>query len=88
MMKSFSVGHRLYLSVLAVFLIFAVSFIIFQWNRERYYKIVLLESKLQDFNGLMNGAIHDMGGIRESELDKYVKSRGIKDIRVDRKSVV
>jgi signal transduction histidine kinase len=82
MMKSFSVGHRLYLSVLAVFLIFAVSFIIFQWNRERYYKIVLLESKLQDFNGLMNGAIHDMGGIRESELDKYVKSRGIKDIRV------
>lgn len=82
MMKPFSVGQRLYLSVLAVFLVFAAAFMIFQWNRERYYKIDLLESKLQMINVLMYESVQKSDGVNEEALDQYVKSRGIKDIRV------
>ncbi len=38
MFKLNSVGRKLYFSVLAVFLVFAVSFIVFQQAREKQYK--------------------------------------------------
>lgn len=81
-MKSFSVGHRLYVSVLSVFLVFAVSFIIFQWNREKHYKIVLLESRLQDFNTQLYQAINESGGVHEQFLSQYVAHHGMGDMRV------
>ena len=49
-MKTTSVGTRLYISVLAVFAIFAAAFIIFQHAREREYKIDTLDIRLQDYN--------------------------------------
>lgn len=39
MLKTNTVGRKLYFSVLAVFLVFAVSFIVFQQTREKQYKI-------------------------------------------------
>lgn len=42
-----SVGRKLYFSVLAVFLVFAVSFIVFQQAREKQYKIGTLTIKLE-----------------------------------------
>ncbi len=81
-MRSFSVGHRLFATVLAIFLAFAVSFIIFQWNREKQYKIDLLESKLQDFNARMDEAIHNMDSLSEPALARYVSRHGMKDMRV------
>lgn len=82
MMNTFSVGHRLYASVLAVFLVFAFSFIVFQWNREKHYRVLLLETKLQDFNERLDDAIHDMGGIDEQAMEAYVGKNGMKDLRV------
>ena len=42
------VGTRLYVSVLSVFIVFAVAFIIFQHAREREYKINSLNARLKD----------------------------------------
>ncbi len=82
MMKSFSVGHRFYVSVLAIFMVFAVSFIIFQWNREKQYKVDLLEGKLQDYNIRMDDAIHYMKIFNERSLVDYVACQPRKDLRV------
>ena len=45
-----SVGKKLYLSILSVFLVFAVAFIVFQQEREKQFKIDTLNLKLQDYN--------------------------------------
>ncbi|MBM6992460.1 MAG: histidine kinase [Prevotella sp.] len=81
-MRSYSVGQRLFASVLTIFLVFAVSFIIFQWNREKQYKIELLESKLQDYNDRMDEAIHHMDTLEEATVADYVRRHGMKDMRV------
>ena len=49
-MKKISIGHKLYLSIMAVFLIFSIAFIVFQQNREKQYKVHTLELQLQIFN--------------------------------------
>lgn len=46
----FSFSRRLFLSVILLFLVFAVSFIVYQYQREKEYKIELLNTKLQDCN--------------------------------------
>ena len=49
MLKTNTVGRKLYFSVLAVFLVFAVSFIVFQQTREKQYKISTLTLKLANY---------------------------------------
>lgn len=53
MFKISSVGKKLYFSVLAVFLVFAVSFIVFQQSREKQFKINTLTLKLANYNELL-----------------------------------
>ena len=43
----------MYFSVLTVFLVFAVSFIVFQQNREKQFKISTLTLKLANYNELL-----------------------------------
>ena len=50
MFKISSVGKKLYFSVLTVFLVFAVSFIVFQQSREKQFKINTLTLKLANYN--------------------------------------
>ena len=47
------VGRKLYFMVLAVFLAFAVSFIVFQQAREKQFKISTLTLKLENYNALL-----------------------------------
>ena len=49
-MNRTSVGTKLYWGVMAVFMLFAVSFIVFQHDREKRYKIDVLDTRLQDYN--------------------------------------
>lgn len=58
-MKKISVGSKLFYSVLAIFLVFAVLFIVFQQARERQYKVALLDTRLEDFNQRLYTALHD-----------------------------
>ena len=43
-------AENLFLSVISLFLVFAICFIAYQYQREREYKIELLNTKLQDYN--------------------------------------
>ena len=53
MFKINNVGRKLYFSVLTVFLVFAVSFIVFQQTREKQFKISTLTLKLANYNELL-----------------------------------
>lgn len=77
-----SVGTKLYLSVLSVFLIFAVSFIVFQQEREKQYKIDTLNLKLQDYNKHMEESVRLLNLRTEAQLDHYVDSHNFPNLRV------
>ena len=77
-----SVGTKLYLSVLSVFLAFAVSFIVFQQTREKQFKIDTLNLKLQDYNAGMEEYLRLFPDMSEEALDTYVKHHYINNIRV------
>lgn len=90
-MKRLSIGNKLYLSVVAIFLIFAVAFIIFQQNREKQYKIDTLNLRLQDYNERMHVSLCFMGKLNEKNINQYVHDNYIKNLRVtliDRKGRV
>lgn len=77
-----SVGTRLYVSVLSVFIAFAAAFIIFQHAREREYKINSLNSRLQDYNSRMIETLEYMGNHSEATVDRYVKTHHMRGLRV------
>lgn len=81
-MSKTSVGKKLYISVMAVFIVFAASFIVFQYERERKYKIDMLDTRLQDYNERM-AEVTSYGKNRSEEgLESYVKNHYKEDIRV------
>ncbi len=98
MFKINSVGRKLYFMVLAVFLVFAVSFIVFQQAREKQYKVSTLTMKLEGYNELLaeDLAFSHTGGIllvdsslkkndvivKEAKLEEFVQEHENKDLRV------
>ena len=81
-MSRTSVGTRLYVSVLSVFIVFAAAFIIFQHAREREYKINSLNARLQDYNSRMVETLEYTGDHSEAALDRYVKNHHLHGLRV------
>ena len=81
-MKKISAGKRLFLSVLAIFLLFAVAFIAFQQQRERQYKTGILTQRLQTYNADLVGTMRMMGKWDEATLSSYVRDHAIKGLRV------
>ena len=77
-----SVGTKLYLSVLSVFLVFAVAFIVFQQTREKQYKVDTLNLKLQNYNSRMEEYLRLIPDYSEEALDAYVKSHNMPHLRV------
>lgn len=98
MFKISNVGRKLYFSVLTVFLVFAVSFIVFQQNREKQFKINTLTLKLANYNELlmedlllstsqgilMSDSIDMVDSVRvaEAKLQEFVRAHESKDLRV------
>lgn len=81
-MRKISVGTRLYVSIMAIFLLFAIAFIVFQQVREKQYKIELLNEKLQNYNKQLADAMKYMGKADETTLDSYVKTHSLPNLRV------
>ena len=81
-MKRISVGTKLHLTVMLVFLSFTVAFTMFQHFREKQYKIDNLEIRLQSFNKSMDDALYYIGRNDEKILSGYVKRTNIPDLRV------
>lgn len=77
-----TLGRRMFWSVLSLFAIFAILFIIFQQAREKEYKIDTLNLRLQDYNVRLNDAICYFGGINEQTLNKYVDAHRLPHLRV------
>ena len=97
MFKLNSVGRKLYFSVLAVFLVFAVSFIVFQQAREKQYKIGTLTIKLENYNELLaedlalspgegiilQDSLHNKNvTVAHEKLQAFVREHESKDLRV------
>ncbi|MCI6618609.1 MAG: ATP-binding protein [Prevotella sp.] len=80
-MKKNSFGHKLYLSVLGIFLIFAAAFIFFQRTREKQFKIETLELKLQDFNSYL-AELLPADSLYEEKLEGYVCRHATHNMRV------
>ena len=77
-----SVGTRLYVSVLSVFILFAAAFILFQHTREREYKINSLNTRLQDYNSRLTETLEYMGDHSEKALDQYIRTHHMHGLRV------
>jgi len=98
MFKINSVGRKLYFSVLTVFLVFAVSFIVFQQAREKQYKVSTLTMKLEGYNdlleedlslsynkGILLGDSTKKGNqvvVSEEKLEAFVRGHESKDLRI------
>ncbi len=83
MTHRFSIGKKIYLSVLSLFLIFAIAFIVFQQYRERQYKVETLTLRLQDCNDQLHDALmfnhdSDMGVF----LRQYLRKGSFRNLRV------
>lgn len=77
-----SVGRRLYLSVLAVFFLFVVAFIMFQQMREKQFKVDTLTLRLQSYNEHMHETLDYMGNTSEATITDYVARHRLHALRV------
>ena len=76
-----SFSRKLFLSVISLFLVFAICFIAYQYQREREYKVELLNTQLQDYNSRLYEQLNDSPAIEET-TDKYIRDHALKDLRV------
>lgn len=74
-------SKRLFLSVVSLFIAFAICFILFQYQREKAYKSNLLNTQLQDYNAQLYDFIIE-NGIHQDLLQKYVARHMIPDLRL------
>lgn len=71
-------SRRLFLSVISLFLVFAASFLTYQYQREKEYKVELLDTKLQDYNERLFAELDGLdetqwNGVLQRYTDKYSK---------------
>ena len=77
-MMRMTIGKRMYLSILTLFGVFAVFFIVFQQYREKEYKIETLNQRLQVFNANLEEAMEQEG----FSIDSFIKKHGMAHLRV------
>ena len=81
-MAKSTLGKRIFLSILSLFVVFAVLFIVFQQYREREYKIETLNLRLQNTNALIVEALNYMESVGDREIDKYIETHCLPAMRV------
>ncbi len=78
-----SFSRKLFLSVISLFLVFAACFIAYQYQREKEYKVELLDIQLQDYNNRLNQKLQEMpDSLWNTILDKYIAKYVNKDLRI------
>lgn len=77
---------RLFYSVISLFAIFTVMFVLYQFSRERSYKVALINTQLQAYNHAMyEGAINNEQEsliATKADIEKYIKTHNIEDLRI------
>ena len=78
-----SFSRKLFLSVISLFLVFAVCFIAYQYQREKEYKVELLDTQLQDYNERLQQELRSTpDSLWTSVLNQYIVKGANKDLRV------
>ncbi len=78
-----SFSGKLFLSVISLFLFFAVCFLAYQYQREKEYKVELLNMQLQDYNALLHQELKDIPpGERRKWLDDYAQLHSEQGLRI------
>lgn len=78
-----SFSWRLFLSVIALFIAFSLCFIAYQYQREKEYKVELLDMQLQDYNERLHIELHYLSdSLRNNKLADYITRHINKDLRV------
>lgn len=75
-------SQRLFLSVIFLFLGYAVCFMLFQYNREKAYKIELLNTQLQNYNNQLCDFLADHHGVNSDSMQSYVTTHMMPNLRV------
>ena len=76
-----SFSRKLFLSVISLFLVFVICFIAYQYQREREYKIELLNTKLQDYNSRLYERL-DSQPLDNAAVNDYINNHILEDLRV------
>ncbi len=76
-----SFSRKLFLSVISLFLVFAICFIAYQYQREREYKIELLKTKLQDYNSRLYEQLEEHP-LDSEIISGYINKHILEDLRV------
>lgn len=77
-----SFSRKLFLSVISLFLVFAACFMAYQYQREKEYKIELLNTQLQDYNNRLYDKLQQNPANISSLLNKHIQENALKDLRV------
>lgn len=75
-------SQRLFLSVIFLFLGYAVCFMLFQYKREKAYKIELLNTQLQNYNNQLCDFLTDHHGVNPDSMQSYVTTHMMPNLRV------
>ena len=75
-------SQRLFLSVIFLFLGYAVCFMLFQYKREKAYKIELLNTQLQNYNNQLCVFLADHHGVNSDSMQSYVTTHMMPNLRV------
>lgn len=75
-------SQRLFLSVIFLFLGYAVCFMLFQYKREKAYKIELLNTQLHNYNNQLCDFLADHHGVNSDSMQSYVTTHMMPNLRV------
>ncbi|MDO4497557.1 MAG: histidine kinase dimerization/phospho-acceptor domain-containing protein, partial [Bacteroidales bacterium] len=77
-----SFQRSLFFSIGGIFLLFAICFNVYQYSREKEYKIDILHSRLQMFNYEMMQILGEDGVLSDSVFLSYTQMHGFENMRV------
>ena len=78
-----SFSQKLFLSVISLFLAFAGCFLAYQYQREKEYKVDLLDIQLQDYNERLHQELsHTPDSLWGKVLEQYLQKYITQDLRV------
>lgn len=82
MVKLKSFQKNLLVSIGGIFLLFATCFSVYQYQREKEYKIDILHSRLQMYNYEMMQTLGESGVVNAASFKQYVDRHNIEGLRV------
>lgn len=78
-----SFSRKLFLSVISLFLVFAACFMAYQYQREKEYKVELLDTRLQNYNERLHQELKNApDSLLASVPDRYLSRNVAPDLRV------